>query len=218
MKQLAHVLRSRPMLVGSAAAGGVVAALLPSSMRPVTRGLVGWNVAVWLYLLLAWWTMLRADHDRMRRAAIAHAESAVTVAGLVVVAAVASLVGIVMELAAAKGAGASHAIEHVALALATIAAAWLLVPTVFAFTYASAFHAGGPAHGGLQFPDADPGFSPHYADFVYFSFTIAVACQTADVAVRHSAMRRLVLLQSLTSFGFNTAILALAINIAASMF
>ena len=45
-----------------------------------------------------------------------------------------------------------------------------------------------------------------------------MASQTADVSVTQPAMRRLVLLQSVLSFAFNTAVLALTINIAASLF
>jgi len=75
------------------------------------------------------------------------------------------------------------------------------------------------AHGtGLQFPDVDVNFKPDYLDFLYFSFSSAVASQTADVSVSTQSMRRLVLVQSILSFGFNTAILAFTINIAASMF
>lgn len=70
----------------------------------------------------------------------------------------------------------------------------------------------------LKFPDDNADFRPDYGDFLYFSFTIAVASQTADVSVTTQPMRRLVLLQSILSFGFNTAILAFTINIAASMF
>ena len=53
---------------------------------------------------------------------------------------------------------------------------------------------------------------------MYFSFTIAVACQTADVSLTSQAMRRLVLLHSVMSFAFNTAILAFTVNVAASVF
>jgi uncharacterized membrane protein len=53
---------------------------------------------------------------------------------------------------------------------------------------------------------------------LYVSFTIAVACQTADVAVTSPRMRRLVLLQSVMAVAFNTAILAFTINVAASLF
>ena len=48
--------------------------------------------------------------------------------------------------------------------------------------------------------------------------SIAVASQTSDVSVSTRAMRRLVLVQSLLSVAFNTAILAFTINIAASLF
>jgi uncharacterized membrane protein len=69
----------------------------------------------------------------------------------------------------------------------------------------------------LVFPEPDKAFRPDYADFLYFSFTIAVATQTADVAISTRPMRRLVLLQAVLSFVFNTTILALTINIAASL-
>ncbi len=125
--------------------------------------------------------------------------------------------GIVVELSAAKVPGAPHALSHIVFALATVAGSWLLVPTMFALTYASLYFR--TAHGsGLQFPDVDVNFKPDYLDFLYFSFTIAVASQTADVSVSTQSMRRLVLVQSILSFGFNTAILAFTINIAASMF
>lgn len=136
---------------------------------------------------------------------------------VVVLAALVSLVGIVAELMAAKAPGTPHALPHVLFALATVAGSWLLVPTMFALTYASQYYR--TAHGrGLNFPESDGGFQPDYADFLYFSFTIAVASQTADVSVSTPAMRRLVLLQSVLSFAFNTAILAFTINIAASLF
>ena len=41
----------------------------------------------------------------------------------------------------AKVPGAPHALPHVLFALATVAGAWLLLPTLFALTYASAFYA-----------------------------------------------------------------------------
>jgi len=58
---------------------------------------------------------------------------------------------------------------------------------------------------------------PDYWDFMYFSFTIAVASQTADINLSSSSMRRAVLAQSVLSFFFNASILALSINIAASL-
>lgn len=219
IRLLSH-LRVHPRLLLAVAVGAAAVLVLPGTHRAVTRGLFGWNVAVWLYLMLSGVMMLRADHARLRRVAVAQAEAAATVLGIVILAAVVSLVGVVAELMAAKAAGVSQALPHVLLALATVAGSWLLVPTMFTLTYASQYYRVG--HGcGLNFPqneDSGGSFKPDYSDFLYFSFTIAVASQTADVSVSTQAMRRLVLLQSVLSFAFNTAILAFTINIAASLF
>lgn len=215
MPRLLHHLRVRPYLMGACAVGLACAWLLPAP-NAVTRALVGWNAAVWLYLVLLVFMMVRADHGRVQRAAVAQAESAATVLALVSLAAVASVVGVVFELSAAKQPGMPHAWPHVLLALATVVGSWTLLPMVFALSYASVYYR---AHGaGLRFPDGDPQFRPNYADFLYFSFTIAVASQTSDVSVDTPAMRRMVLLQTLLSFAFNATILAFSINIAASLF
>ncbi len=213
---ITHV-RARPRLATSLLVGTVVALLVPGTSSIVTRGLLGWNVAAWLYLGLVGWMMLHADHGRLRNVALAQAEGAGTVLAIVSLACIVSIFGIGVELSAAKVPGAPHALPHLAFALATVAGSWLLLPTVFALTYASMYYR--VAHGsGLQFPGADASFKPDYGDFLYFSFTIAVAAQTADVNVATPALRRLVLVHSVLSFAFNTAILAFTINIAASMF
>lgn len=227
-RHLRH-LRAHPHLLVSLLCGAAAALLLPGGQSPRTRALVGWNVAVWLYLALAAWAMLRADASRVRRVAEAQAEGAATVLVMVIVAALVSLVGTVLELSAAKQPGAPSALPHVALALSTVVGSWLLLPTVFALNYASLYFRVPPGSG-LRFADDDahsspefspkfsPNFSPDFSDFLYFAFTIAVASQTADVAVGTRALRRWVLLQSVLSFVFNTAILAFTINVAASLF
>jgi uncharacterized membrane protein len=215
MSRLLQHLRVRPYLMGSCAAGLACALLLPAP-NLVTRALLGWNAAVWLYLVLLAGMMVRADHGRVQRAAVAQAESAATVLAIVSLAAVASLVGVVFELSAAKLPGVPHAWPHVLLALATVVGSWTLLPMVFALSYASIYYR---SHGqGLRFPDDDAGFRPNYGDFLYFSFTIAVASQTSDVSINTPAMRRVALLQTLLSFAFNATILAFSINIAASLF
>ena len=216
MRRLLHHLGTRPYLATALAAGVVAALLLPGARDTMTRVLVGWNVTVWLYLVLLAWMMVRADHGRLRRAAVAQAESAGTVMVIVSLASVFSLVGVVVELSAAKVPGVPHAWPHVVFALVTVVGSWILLPMVFALTYASMYYR---AQGrGLKFPDDDPHFLPNYVDFLYFSFTIAVASQTSDVAVCAVAMRKVVLLQTLLSFAFNATILAFSINIAASLF
>ncbi len=214
-------IQARPRLVICAGIGLAAGFLAPDAGRAVSRALLGWDVGVWLFLILIVMMMLRADHDRLRRVAIAQAEGATAVLTLVVVAAVASIVAIIIELAAAKGPDARHALSHILFALGTVTGSWLLLPTLFALNYASLYYSSsenGHNGCGLKFPESDPHFKPDYTDFMYFSFTIAVASQTADVSITNRQMRRLVLMQSLLSFLFNTTILAFTINIAAGLF
>ena len=216
MKRVVHHVKARPRLLFSAAVGAAIGVGLPDVGSPVTRALLGWNIGVWLYLVLIGTMMLRADHHRLRQVARAHAEGAKTVSLVVAVAALASIVAIALELAAAKT-GARQALPHALFALATVAGSWLLLPTLFTLDYASLYYRV-EAGEGLLFPDASPGFRPDYLDFLYFSFTIAVALQTSDVTITSRAMRRLVLVQSLLAFVFNTTILAFTVNIAATLF
>ncbi len=214
---LPAALRARPHLAAALVAGCLVTVLLPVHASWLTRSLLGWNVGVWLYLWLVIAVMLRADHADLRRVAAAQAEGTRVVLTVAVLSALVSLVGIVLQLSAAKHPGAPHTLPHLVFALVTVAGSWLLVPTLFALTYASAWY-GQATPCGLRFPDADRAFQPHYADFMYFAFTISAGSQTSDVAVVSTPMRRLVLAHTLASFAFNTAILAFTVNVAASMF
>jgi len=220
MKTLLTQLKARPRLLGAATVGVVLTLLLPASSHAVTRGVLGWNAAVWLYLLLVGLDMARLDHRRLQQRVSAQAEGAVVVLAIAIVATLASMVAIFAELGAAKAASGALGWPNVLLALVTLVGSWLLLPTEFALSYASLYFT--DAAGGLEFPrpasapGAEP--APNYVDFLYFSITIAATAQTSDVAVTTRAMRQLVLLQSVLSFAFNALVLALAINMAASLF
>ena len=204
-------------LVFCAVAGALVGALWPGDGTAMTRLLIGWNAFVWPYLATVAITLVRADSGHIKRLALARAESAALVLAIVVVAALASLAIVVVELIAAKAAGPHHMFAHLAFAFASVVGTWLLLPMLFGLSYASEYYSPDPDRG-LSFPEAAEGFEPDHTDFLYFSFTIAVTAQTSDVGVTTRAMRRLVLFQSLLSFLFNTTILAFSINAAASFF
>lgn len=215
MKLLAHAIGYRPRMTAALVAGVAAAWLAPAPLHPVSRALVGWNVGVWLYLALVAWMMFRADHQRLQKNAQLHSEGAAVVLLVVVGAVVASMVAILVELAHNRGTTAQDAGRLLSVA-ATVAGSWLLLPLEFTLQYASLYHRDSP-EGGLRFPESGPGFQPDYTDFLYFAFTIAVASQTSDVMITERPLRRLVLLHSVLSFAFNTAILALTVNVAASL-
>jgi uncharacterized membrane protein len=221
MQELSYHLRAHPRLFGSTAVG-VIVGLLPLHHSAVLRGLIGWNAGVWVYLVSIAVMMVAADHGHVRRGAARQAESATAVLAIVTAGAVASIGAVVFELAAIKSGAAGGGVAgprwpHITFALFTVAGSWLLVPTLFALSYASTYYGTEPG-GGLRFPSDEPQFEPDYVDFLYYSFTIAVAAQTADVGTSTRAMRRLTLMQSLLAFAFNTAVLAFSINLAASVF
>jgi len=222
VKALTTPLRMRPRLLVAIAVGVAAGALLPDSLRGVTRLLLGWNMTVWLYLALVGTMMRHPDHGHLRRQAAAHAEGAGIVLMIAVAAAVASAAAIVAELSGVKASPAGLAWPNLLLALATLVGSWLLLPFEFALTYASGYYVTGSAPGGLDFPGMDESLggesAPNYTDFLYFSLTIAATAQTSDVAVTTRAMRKLVIAHAVVSFAFNTMVLALAINIAASQF
>jgi len=205
---------ARPRLLLAFALGTVVGAVVPAGHGWLSRTLLGWDVAVWAYLILVGVMMLRADPRRIRAVARREDERAGAVLAVVCLGVVASMVAIAFELATAKSAGHAQA-AHYILTGVTVIGAWLMVPMMFTVHYAHLYYRT-PDVPPLQFPDRE--IEPDYWDFLYFSFTIAVASQTADVGIRSRAMRRAVLGQSLLSFFFNTSILALSINIAAGLF
>jgi uncharacterized membrane protein len=110
--------------------------------------------------------------------------------------------------------------EHVALSVMSVLFSWFLVHTLFALRYAHLYFLDArettraKVRGGLDFPGNE---SPAYIDFAYFSFVIGMTCQVSDVQVSSSSMRRLTLVHGLISFCFNTAILAMFVNIVASL-
>jgi uncharacterized membrane protein len=202
------------MLVGLAV--GLVAALvLPERMRPMVRVLAGWDAAVWSYLVMIWVHMAATDEGRVREFAQRDDENAGVVLVVICVATVASIAAIVLELASAKGTAGASTAWHYLLTGFTMFGAWFMIPTIFTSHYARLYYDPDAPETALLFPDHK--LQPNYWDFLYFSFTIAVASQTSDVVLRSRSIRRAALAQSILSFYFNVAVLGLCVNIAAGL-
>ena len=208
-----QVLRNRPRLVTGLVLGVLIGLLLAGTpMRSMVRVLVSWDAAVWTYLTLMWIEMARADHVRVREIAQREDENATVVLTVICFATVASIAAIVLELASSKG---GVRLSHYVVTAVTLIGAWFLIPTIFTLHYARLFFATDKQETALKFPDHK--LDPNYWDFLYFSFTIAVASQTSDVVLRSREVRRVALAQSVLSFYFNVAVLGLCINMAAGL-
>lgn len=178
--------------------------------RTTTRVLIGWDVGVTVYLVLAMHQMSAFDLKLVRRRAAIQDEGALLILVLTTAAAVASLVAIVAEIGAVRGHHDPHEALYVALAVATCLLSWTFIHLIFAFHYAHEFHGEGDRGGGLVFPD-DP--EPDYWDFAYFSFVVGMTFQVSDVQVTSKLLRRIVVVHGLVSFVYNVAILALIVNL-----
>jgi uncharacterized membrane protein len=200
--------RGRPALSAAVLIALCVSGAGVLFVRPSQAVLVGWCAAASVYLLLAWRTARQATVARMReRAATLDAGSGVIVA-VAIGAAAASVAAIVLDLGHARGGG--HGPELLLSGL-TLVLSWFFVHTVFAFHYAHLFYVE-PRH--LSFPG---GGEPTFADFMYFSLVVGMTAQVSDVVTGTAAMRRLVMVHGVIAFFFNTAILALGVNLAAGL-
>lgn len=215
MKYYPQVLRNRPRTVIGLFIGIVVALLVPAHTSSMARALIGWDAAVWSYLLMIWVHMALADEHRVRKRALSDDENAGVVLFVICLATVASIAAIVLELASAKGTAGASTAWHYLLTGLTMFGAWFLIPTIFTLHYARLYYDTDAHETALLFPDHQ--LTPNYWDFLYYSFTIAVASQTSDVVLRSRSIRRATLAQSILSFYFNVAVLGLCVNIAAGL-
>jgi uncharacterized membrane protein len=206
-----RVVYGRPRTFIAMALGVIVFFLLPDTRRLATRLIIGWDFFAALYLVLAYITMLRCDVGHIRRSAVLQDDGRFLILLVTAFGALASLGAIVFELGASKGNKAG-----LILATVTIVLSWALVHTVFALHYAHDFYRG-KKPGGLQFPSGDAHAEADYWDFVYFSFVIGMTAQVSDVGITDKVIRRTATVHGIVSFVFNTALLALMVNIAASV-
>ncbi|WP_158828210.1 DUF1345 domain-containing protein [Mucilaginibacter lacusdianchii] len=184
---------------------------------PVTEVvLITWMCFAFSLIVLQWLVILFSHPKDMGHLAGIEDSSRTFIFLFVVAASLISLLAIVFLLKSGKDASASDISRHVFLTTGSVITSWWLVHTVFTLRYAHIYYDTTTDQGGvkpacgLQFP-AEP--EPDYMDFVYFSFVIGMTFQVSDVEISSRRMRRLAWMHGLISFAFNTAIVALSINI-----
>lgn len=204
----------RKRLLGSTLAGLILLVLLPADVRWSTRFILAWDLTALLYIALIMWMIRCSTVEDCHDHAALNDEGDWAILLLVVAAVAASFVCIAVELPVLQSPGHSVALGIFITGL-TVALSWTFTHTVFTLHYANVYYRpddDGP--GGLLFPGHR---EPDYRDFLYYSFVIGCASQTADVATVSRAMRHLTMVHGIISFAFNTAVLALTINVGASL-
>lgn len=206
---------ARQRLALGLAAGAAAFFILRGHLRFASAGIAAWDAFAVVILALDWVIILATPQHKIREIAQKQDLSRFIVFLFVVITACAALfaVGFLVSL---KNSPTGHFVLHLVLTLVTVVVSWTLVHTVYSLRYAHAFYGdsdepGVNRHaGGLIFPGNRP---PDYFDFAYFSFVVGMTCQVSDVQITSRRMRRITLFHGVLSFGFNTLILALLINI-----
>ena len=161
--------------------------------------------------------MWSCGHDRIEARAARRDDSRIVILTIILLAIAASFAAIAGLIGQAKlpETGPTEKLILAGLAVVTIMTSWGVTQVAFALHYAHDFYRpdGGEA-GGLIFPGCE---LPDYWDFLYFAISIGATSQTSDTSIRSRALRRLVSLHAVVAFFFNTAVLALTVNIAASL-
>lgn len=213
-----------PRTIGAAMLSVLVYALLPGGLSLTTRGVIAWDVGSVALLVSVAFMFLQAHNSEgggdaaMAYNAERQDEGEWTVFSVTILGTAASFAAVTVILHDVKDMVPLQRQLYVGLVTATLLLSWFVTHTVFALRYAHEYYERTPdavtVDGGLQFPG---GSSPDYWDFVYFSFVLGMTFQVSDVQVTSRKLRRLATVHGVLAFLFNTVIVALTVNIAASL-
>lgn len=182
------------------------------------RAVAAYDVAALIVLVFDWGFALRNEATHTIRRAGAADPGRNIVLGVVLISIVAGLASAIIILG--KGPNVPPSDRNIALALGigAVVLGWFLIHTTFIFRYAHLFYydsdQDGTAQRGLDFPGTK---DPDDYDFAYFSFVIGMTFQVSDVQITDPGVRTIALFHALLSFGYNTAILALGVNLISSI-
>jgi uncharacterized membrane protein len=193
--------------------GGAVAGAAASLFTPLSASvLLGWDVAVLIYLAWTWGVVQGLDPEVTAQLA-KREDPSTPVADLVVIGAgTAMLAAVGFALVKAGQATGGMKAYLVTLGLVSVVLSWAVVHTVFALKYARAYYSE-PA-GGIAFNEDEP---PNYIDFAYYAFTIGMTFQVSDTNITSRAVRRTTLHHALLSYLFGSVLLGLVINVVATL-
>ena len=177
-----------------------------------------------LYLVSTWITMYRASAQDARQWALAQEDGSKWTrfveawkgkrvfsggAGLFTIISF-SLLGLGFALTLLPGNNElGSELIRVPLCVVGVVTAWILLHTSYALYYTHLYYRT-PTPGGFRFPGDE---EPDPLDFTYFAFTLGTSFAVSDVEVTARRARRVALFHGVLAFFYNTAILALVINL-----
>jgi uncharacterized membrane protein len=195
---------------------GVVAYLLAARHLPgLVPALIGWDTGSLALLTVSWAFLGTADAQATQERAGSEDPGRTLVYVIVVLSSAVSLLAATTVVRDAHTLMPKLAHAVAGLCLVTVALAWAMTHTAFAFRYARLYYrADSEGIGGVDLPGNEP---LSYFDFAYFAFTIGMCFQVSDMCVTSRQIRRTVLLHAVISFAYNSVILAFVLSLVFGM-
>jgi len=193
-------------------AGAVTVSIAWLAMPVAASILLGWDVAVVIYLVWTGASVWNLDPGRTAQLAKREDPSTPVAELVVLLAGTAMLAAVGFALVKAGQTAGGEKAYLVTIGLLSVVLSWAVVHTVFGLRYARAYYA--DPVGGIDFNEAEP---PNYIDFAYYSFTVGMTFQVADTNITARAVRRTTLHHALLSYLFGAVLLGIVINVVATL-
>ena len=180
--------------------------------------MIAWSTFAFSYIITSWIVFFTQKPVQIRAHSKQEDGSRLYVFSLIIITSFASLIAVLL-LMLSQNAKDTPQIVFIPVAISAMLFSWIMVHTIFGFHYAHLYYGDDTSDSakhaeGLEFPGER---NPDYMDFAYFSFVIGMTFQVSDTAVTSRSIRRLVLLHGMLSFGLNTFVVALTINLIAGL-
>lgn len=170
-----------------------------------------WDVAALVLITSVMASTWRADPERTREHAMREDDTRLGADLVLIASSVSSLIDVAFVLArAAHTSGAFHGIL-LTIAIASVVIGWSTVHTLFTLRYARIWYQDSD---GISWHDNDV---PAFIDFAYVAITVGMTFQVSDTDITTKRMRRAVRTHALLSYLFGVVIVAMTINIVASL-
>ena len=200
------------MRVLSCAAIGIVVGLVAAMLAPwQVATLLAWDATALLFCAWVWAAVHGADAQTTQHIATREDDSRAAAEVILIAACLASLLGVGLTLLKASTEVGTTQALITAVAVLTVVFSWLAVHTVFTLRYAHLYYREG---GGIDFHDNE---DPDYGDFAYVAFTLGMTFQVSDTDFTSKSIRAAALRHALLSYVFGIAVIALTINVVASL-
>jgi uncharacterized membrane protein len=194
------------LLVGVLA--GIVVGAVVGWSSVVAAGLAGWATVAAVFVVWTWAVVAPMDPDETASHATREEPTRFGAHAVVILAALVTLVGVVLVLVDKE---IGQLLPTIAV-MASVVASWAAIHTVFALRYARMYLTDDA--GGIDFHMKE---APRYTDFAYVAVTVGMSFAISDTDLGSSRMRRTALVHALLSYLFGTVIIALLVNLVASM-